>query len=102
MIAGLGSAAPEKILTNFDLEKMVDTSDQWIRERTGIERRHILEEGKANSDMALVAAKRAIKRAGLTPGEIECIIIGTISPDMIFPSTATQVQAKLKKVIDSL
>jgi 3-oxoacyl-[acyl-carrier-protein] synthase-3 len=96
MIAGLGSAAPEKILTNFDLEKMVDTSDQWIRERTGIERRHILEEGKANSDMALLAAKQAIKRAGLTPGEIECIIIATISPDMLFPSTATQVQAKLK------
>ena len=96
MIASIGSAAPEKILTNFDLEKIVDTSDQWIRERTGIERRHILEEGKTNSDLAVLAAKQALKKAGLAPADIECIIVATISPDMIFPSTATQVQAKLK------
>lgn len=96
MIAGTGSATPEKVLTNFDLEKMVDTSDQWIRERTGIERRHILEDGKANSDLALIAAKRALKNAGLSPDSVECIIFATLSPDMAFPSTATALQAKLK------
>lgn len=96
MIIGTGSAAPEKVLTNFDLEKMVDTSDKWIRERTGIERRHILEDGKTNSDLATLAAKRALKNAGLTPNDIECIILATISPDMTFPATAIAMQAKLK------
>jgi 3-oxoacyl-[acyl-carrier-protein] synthase-3 len=95
MIAGLGAAAPEKILTNFDLEKIVETSDQWIRERTGIERRHILEEGKNNSDMATLAAQRALSNAELKPEDLDCLIIGTVTPDTYFPSTACRVQDKL-------
>lgn len=93
MIVGTGSAAPDKVVTNFDLEKIVDTSDQWIRERTGIERRHILEEGKTNSDLAAMAAMRAIEDAGLTPRDIDCIIQATITPDSLFPATACRVQA---------
>ncbi len=96
MIIGLGSAAPDKVLTNFDMEKIVDTSDQWIRERTGIERRHILEDGKTNSDLATEASRRALKDANLSASDVECIIQATISPDMLFPSTATTVQANLK------
>ena len=98
MIQGIGAAAPEKILTNHDLEKMVDTSDQWIRERSGIERRHILEEGKANSDLAMLAAKRALKDSGVEAKELDCIIVATVTPDFFFPSTACQVQAKLGAV----
>ncbi|MBN2104755.1 ketoacyl-ACP synthase III [bacterium] len=96
MIIGTGSAAPEKVLTNHDLEKMVDTSDQWIRERTGIERRHILEEGKTNSDLAKLAAERALKSAELKASDLDCIILGTITPDLSFPSTSAIVQAKIK------
>jgi 3-oxoacyl-[acyl-carrier-protein] synthase-3 len=95
MIAGIGTAVPEKVLTNFDLEKMVDTSDQWIRERTGIERRHILADNETNSDLGTAAARRALDEAGLKPEEVECIIQATISPDNIFPATACRVQAKL-------
>jgi 3-oxoacyl-[acyl-carrier-protein] synthase III len=98
MIAGLGTAVPEKVLTNFDLEKMVDTSDQWIRERSGIERRHILADGATNSDLGVEAARRAIDEAGLKPEDVECIILATISPDNIFPATACRVQAKLGAV----
>jgi 3-oxoacyl-[acyl-carrier-protein] synthase-3 len=98
MIQGIGAAAPEKILTNHDLEKMVDTSDQWIRERSGIERRHILEEGKTNSDLAKLAAKRALTDAGMKAEELDCIIVATVTPDFFFPSTACQVQAKLGAV----
>jgi 3-oxoacyl-[acyl-carrier-protein] synthase-3 len=98
MILGIGAAAPEKILTNHDLEKMVDTSDQWIRERSGIERRHILEDGKANSDIAVLAAQGALEDAGVDAEELDCIIVATISPDFFFPSTACQVQAKLGAV----
>ncbi|MFC1568825.1 beta-ketoacyl-ACP synthase III [bacterium] len=96
MIIGTGSAVPDKVLTNFDLEKIVDTSDQWIRERTGIEQRHVLEEGKTNSDLATLAAKRALKKANVSADDVDCIIVATITPDMAFPSTATAVQAKLK------
>lgn len=95
MIAGVGSFAPEKVVTNFDMEKIVDTSDEWIRERTGIERRHFLEEGKTNSDQAAAAAEAALKDAGMTAEEIDCILLATITPDSFFPSTATQVQAKI-------
>ncbi|MBN1780146.1 ketoacyl-ACP synthase III [bacterium] len=96
MIAGTGSAVPEKVLTNADLEKIVETSDEWIRERTGIERRHILEDGLTNSDLAARAAEQALKKAGLTPDQIECLIVATITPDMGFPSTACAVQSKLE------
>jgi 3-oxoacyl-[acyl-carrier-protein] synthase-3 len=95
MIIGIGAAAPEKILTNHDLEKIVDTSDQWIRERSGIERRHILEDGKTNSDLALLAAKQALKDADVTAEQLDCIILATVTPDFFFPSTACMVQAKL-------
>lgn len=95
MIIGTGSYASEKVLTNFDLEKMVDTSDQWIRERTGIERRHILEPDKTNSDQAAIAAERAIEDAGLKAKDIDCILVATISPDSFFPSTACGVQDKI-------
>lgn len=98
MIIGTGAAAPDKVLTNHDLEKMVDTSDEWIRERTGIERRHILEEGKTNSDLAALAATRALEDAGITAEEIDCILLATVSPDSFFPSTACQVQAKIGAV----
>jgi 3-oxoacyl-[acyl-carrier-protein] synthase III len=98
MIAGMGTAVPEKILTNFDLEKMVDTTDQWIRERSGIERRHILADNETNSDLGTAAAKRALDEAGLKPEDVECIIQATISADNIFPATACRVQAKLGAV----
>lgn len=95
MIAGIGAAVPDKVVTNKDLEKIVDTSDEWIRERSGIERRHILEEGKTNSDMAMLAGKRALKDAGIEASEIDCLIVATITPDSPLPSTACRVQAKL-------
>jgi 3-oxoacyl-[acyl-carrier-protein] synthase-3 len=98
MIAGLGTAVPRKVLTNFDLEKMVETSDQWIRERSGIERRHIVGHQETNSDLATTAAKRALHEAGLEPGAVECIILATISPDNLLPATACRVQAKIGAV----
>jgi 3-oxoacyl-[acyl-carrier-protein] synthase-3 len=95
-IIGLGSYAPEKILTNYDLEKMVDTSDQWIVERTGIKERHIAEEGIATSDMAARAAEQAMAKAGVSAEEIDLIIVATVTPDMLFPSTSCLVQDKIK------
>lgn len=95
MIIGTGSCAPDKVLTNSDLEKMVDTSDEWIKERTGIERRHILETEKTNSDLGACAAERAIEDAGLKAKDIDCILVATITPDSFFPSTACGVQAKI-------
>ena len=95
MILGTGSAVPDKVLTNFDLEKMVDTTDQWIRERSGIEKRHILEDDKTNSDLAMLACKHALKDAGVSAKEVDFIILGTVTPDSAFPATACRVQAKL-------
>jgi 3-oxoacyl-[acyl-carrier-protein] synthase-3 len=86
---------PEKILTNHDLERMVDTSDEWIRERTGIVQRHIAAEGQLASDLALEASRRAIDAAGIKAQEIDLIILATTTPDMIFPSTACILQDKL-------
>jgi len=86
---------PPKLLTNADLEKMVDTTDEWIMQRTGIRQRHIVEPGVATSDLAAEAAREAIARAGLTPNDIDVIIVGTVTPDMLFPSTACLVQAKI-------
>lgn len=94
-ILGTGSYAPSRILTNFDLEKLVDTSDQWIVERTGIRERRIAAEGEATSDMAVEAAKRALEMAGTAASDLDMIIVGTISPDMPMPSCAVLVQAKL-------
>jgi 3-oxoacyl-[acyl-carrier-protein] synthase-3 len=94
-ILGLGKYLPEKVLTNADLEKMVDTSDEWITTRTGIKERHIAAKDEATSDLAVNAAKQALKNAGLKASELDLIIVGTVTPDMPFPSTATIVQAKL-------
>ncbi len=94
-IIGTGSYLPEKILTNQDLESMVDTSDEWIRTRTGIEQRHIAAEGQMASDLALKASQNAIDAAGLQAKDIDLIIVATTTPDMIFPSTACILQNKL-------
>jgi 3-oxoacyl-[acyl-carrier-protein] synthase-3 len=95
MIAGTGAHLPAKVLTNFDLEKMVDTSDEWIRTRTGIRERRIVENGSATSDLAAEAGREALKNSGLKPGDIDLIIVATITPDMFFPSTACLVQGKI-------
>ncbi len=95
IIKGMGAYLPEKILTNFDLEKMVDTTDEWIRTRTGIKTRHIAAKGQAASDLGLEASKEAIKNAGLQVSDIDLIIVATITPDMFFPSTACHIQYKL-------
>jgi 3-oxoacyl-[acyl-carrier-protein] synthase-3 len=94
-IAGTGSYLPEKLLTNGDIEKLVDTSDQWIRERTGIERRHIAAENQATTDLAYEAAVRALKAAGREASEIELIIFATVTGDQPLPSSACILQTKL-------
>ena len=94
-IVGLGAYAPEKRLTNADLEKMVDTSDEWITTRTGIKERRIASNGESASDLAVEAAKIAIKKAGIELKDIQLIIAATASPDMLFPPTASFVQDKL-------
>jgi len=94
-IAGTGSHLPEKVLTNFDLEKMMDTSDQWIRERTGICERRIVEDHQTTSDLAEPACRKALEAASCDPSEIDLFIIGTTTPDLIFPSTACLLQKKL-------
>jgi 3-oxoacyl-[acyl-carrier-protein] synthase III len=94
-IIGLGYSIPTKILTNNDLEKLVETSDEWITTRTGIKQRHIAADGESSSDLGKTAALNAINDAGLSPLDIDLIILATISPDMIFPSTACVVQEKI-------
>jgi 3-oxoacyl-[acyl-carrier-protein] synthase-3 len=94
-ITSVGSYVPEKVLTNADLEKLVDTTDDWITTRTGIKERRIAAEGEFTSDMAAKAAQRAMDKAGLTADQIDLIIVATITPDMLFPATACLVQAKL-------
>ncbi|MFH0778976.1 MAG: beta-ketoacyl-ACP synthase III [Candidatus Eisenbacteria bacterium] len=94
-IAGTGSFVPSKILTNFDLERMVDTSDEWIIARTGIRERHIGSEDETSSDLAAEAAKKAMAEAGVSPLDIELVIVGTITPDRLFPSAACSLQEKL-------
>ena len=94
-IIGTGSYMPEKILTNDDLSKIVDTSDEWITSRTGIKERRIAAETEATSDIASEAARRAMQSAGVTPEEIDLIVVATVTPDMAFPSTACFVQKKI-------
>jgi 3-oxoacyl-[acyl-carrier-protein] synthase-3 len=95
-IAGLGSYAPKRILTNLDVARMVQTSDDWILQRTGIRQRHIAEDGEATSDLAVQAARQALERAGVEAGDVDLIIVGTTTSDMPFPSTANFVQHKLR------
>src|SRR3989338_2008007 len=94
-ITGLGMHVPAKVLTNRDLEKMVDTSDDWIRTRTGIEERRIAPPGTTTSDLAFAAAQQALKQARMKPQKIELIIVATTPPDMLFPSTSCLVQQRL-------
>ncbi|MBZ5722656.1 MAG: ketoacyl-ACP synthase III [Acidobacteriia bacterium] len=94
-ISALGTYVPPRLLTNDDLEKMVETTNQWILERTGIRERHVVDKGVATSDLAVEAAKQALAQRGLSPTDLEAIILGTVTPDMFFPSTACLVQHKL-------
>ena len=95
-IIGTGSYLPEKILTNADMEKIVDTNDQWIQERTGIKQRHIAAEGEYTSDLAYQASIKALQAANITADDLDLIIVGTTTPDLIFPSTACILQSKLQ------
>lgn len=94
-IAGTGSYVPEKVMTNNDFTKYVDTSDEWIRERTGIRERRFAPEGMATSHMAEIAAKRAMEAANVAPEDIDLVIVGTVTPDNVFPTTACQLQRRL-------
>jgi 3-oxoacyl-[acyl-carrier-protein] synthase-3 len=94
-IIGTGRYLPERIMTNFDLEKIVETSDEWIRTRTGVERRHVVEEDQTTSDMCVESAKKAMDAAGVTPADIDMVITGTTSPDVIFPNVSTIIQHRL-------
>lgn len=97
-IIGIGSYVPEKVITNADLEKTIDTSDSWIVERTGIRERRVVAEGQATSDLATIAAERALADAGVNAEELDLIIVATVTPDMVFPSVACLVQNNLKAV----
>jgi len=94
-LSAIGTYVPPRLLTNEDLEKMVDTTDQWITERVGIKTRHIVEKGVATSDLSTAAARQALARRGWQPSDLEAIIVGTVTPDMLFPSTACLVQDKI-------
>ncbi|HKU70269.1 MAG TPA: beta-ketoacyl-ACP synthase III [Burkholderiales bacterium] len=94
-IAGTGGYLPAKVLTNRDLEKIVDTTDEWIHSRTGIRQRHIAADDEKTSDLALQASRKALEAAGITAADLDLIIVATTTPDMVFPSTACILQAKL-------
>ncbi|MEZ5440976.1 MAG: beta-ketoacyl-ACP synthase III [Lysobacterales bacterium] len=94
-IVGVGSCLPEQILTNADLEQRIETSDQWIRERTGIEQRHIAVEGQTTCDLAEGAARKALAAAGVKAEDLDLIVVGTTTPDLIFPSTACLLQNRI-------
>lgn len=94
-IAGTGSYLPGKVLTNDDLSRFVDTSDEWIRSRTGIRERHVAAEGQTTGDLGVEAALRALEAAGVEAGDLDLIVVGTTTPDLVFPSTACLIQARL-------
>jgi len=94
-ISALGTYVPPRLLTNADLEKMVDTNDQWIMERVGIRERHLVDKGVATSDLAVEAAKNALAERGIAPSDLDAILVATVTPDMFFPATACLVQHKL-------
>jgi 3-oxoacyl-[acyl-carrier-protein] synthase-3 len=95
VIRGVGAHLPKRIMTNHDLARIVDTSDEWIRERTGIEQRHIAEEGELTSDLGIAASRQALVRAGIDPIDIDLIVCATSTPDRTFPATAVRIQAGL-------
>jgi 3-oxoacyl-[acyl-carrier-protein] synthase-3 len=95
-ITAVGRYVPERVMTNADLEKIVETSDEWIRTRTGIRQRHVVEKGTGTSDLAVNAAREALRRRGVEPEELDLVIVATVTPDMVFPATACLVQDKLK------
>lgn len=95
VVLGCGTYLPERVLTNDDLAKRVDTSDKWIRERTGIRERHIAAEGEFTSDLAVAASRNALEMAGFSPSDIDLVVVATTTPDLTFPATAAIVQAKL-------
>jgi len=94
-IAGVGSFLPEKVVTNQALAKSMDTSDEWIRERTGIKRRHIAGDGETTSSMGVIAARRAMEMAGIEPADVDLIVLGTATPDKVFPASACIIQRQL-------
>ena len=94
-IVGTGKHLPEKVYTNKDLEQFADTTDEWIRQRTGIHQRHVAPEGSGLSDMLEPASRQALEEAGIQPAELDCIIVGTLSGDYMFPATASVLQARL-------
>ncbi|NLB18688.1 MAG: ketoacyl-ACP synthase III [Syntrophomonadaceae bacterium] len=98
VVLGIGTAVPDKILTNLELESMVDTTDEWILSRTGIEERRIADPAQATSDLALSASKLALERAGISADELDLILVATVTPDMIFPATACILQEALGAV----
>ena len=95
VIRGVGAHLPKRIMTNQDLARLVDTSDEWIRERTGIEQRHICEEGELTSDLGIAASHQALVRAGIDPIDVDLIVCATSTPDRTFPATAVRIQAGL-------
>src|SRR5436189_5813163 len=95
ILAGTGSCLPERRLTNDDLSKLVETNDEWITQRTGIKERRIAGPGETTASLGTVAARRAVSSAGLEAGDIELIIVATITPEMVFPSTACFIGAEL-------
>ena len=94
-IIGVGSYLPERILTNFDLEKMVDTTDEWITRRVGIKERHISRDDEFTSDMAKIAAERALEKSGLNPEDIDLVLCSTVSAEMVTPTVSCIIQNKL-------
>ena len=94
-VTGVGSYLPERVLTNDDLSRMVDTNDEWIKARTGIAKRHIAAEGQTTSDLATIACNRALEAAGVAAADIDLLILATATPDLTFPATATMVQHKI-------
>lgn len=94
-ISGVGMYVPKKVLTNSDLSGLIDTSDQWIRERTGITERRFVSEGESNSDLSAASIRKVLSKTGYEPGDIDLIIVATVTPDMVFPSTACVIQEKI-------